>query len=200
MHYKIIVTVLSIVLLVFVASLALIAIENNKTDVMNVPGTVQTESFGTPVTFFTGQQKTFTDDLHMTLVEINDSRCKPGVVCVWAGEITAQFQITGGTVTQSQEFSLGTTRVKSAVFGGYTFTLDDATLTTATVTITKSGANTCYVGGCSGEICSDRQDIVSTCIYKAEFACYKTATCARQTNGQCGWTQTTELTSCLQGK
>jgi len=55
---------------------------------------------------------------------------------------------------------------------------------------------TCHPSGCSGEICSD-QDVVSNCIYKPEFACYKTATCERQANGSCGWTQTPELLSCL---
>ncbi len=59
---------------------------------------------------------------------------------------------------------------------------------------------TCFVGGCSGQLCSDQLGAVSTCEYKQEYACYKTATCERQPNGQCGWTQTVELTSCLMGK
>jgi hypothetical protein len=55
----------------------------------------------------------------------------------------------------------------------------------------------CYVGGCSAQICSDQKDVVSNCEFKNEYACYKTATCERQTNGQCGWTQTPALVSCL---
>jgi SanA protein len=55
----------------------------------------------------------------------------------------------------------------------------------------------CFVGGCSNEICSDQQGIASPCIYRPEYACYKTATCERQTSGQCGWTQTPELSACL---
>ena len=55
----------------------------------------------------------------------------------------------------------------------------------------------CYVGGCSGQICSDQEGAVSTCEYKEEYACYKTATCARQASGQCGWIQTPALTVCL---
>lgn len=55
----------------------------------------------------------------------------------------------------------------------------------------------CFVGGCSGEICSDRQDVVSTCIWREEFACYKNARCERQPSGSCGWTETAELASCL---
>src|SRR3989338_1175550 len=59
---------------------------------------------------------------------------------------------------------------------------------------------TCFVGGCSNEICSAEQGVVSTCIYKEEYACYQAAACERQSDGQCGWTQTVELTSCLMGK
>ncbi len=55
----------------------------------------------------------------------------------------------------------------------------------------------CYVGGCSGQVCSDQKDVASTCEFRAEYACYKTATCERQASGQCGWTQTAKLTSCI---
>ncbi len=57
----------------------------------------------------------------------------------------------------------------------------------------------CVVGGCSGEVCSNTSEgpAVSSCIYRAEFACYKSAKCERQSNGQCGWTQTTELKMCI---
>src|SRR3989344_931009 len=57
-----------------------------------------------------------------------------------------------------------------------------------------SGA--CKVTGCSGQICSD-EDVITTCEYKEEFACYRTAKCERQANGQCGWTQTPTLQACL---
>lgn len=60
--------------------------------------------------------------------------------------------------------------------------------------------NGCRVSGCGGEICQDASEepAVSICIYKNEFACYKTAKCERQTDGKCGWTQTSELKTCLQ--
>jgi hypothetical protein len=57
----------------------------------------------------------------------------------------------------------------------------------------------CYVGGCSQEICSDQKDMISNCMYSEVYACYKTATCERQTTGQCGWTQTPELKACVSG-
>lgn len=58
------------------------------------------------------------------------------------------------------------------------------------------GAKRCFKTGCSSEVCADR-DVVTTCIFRPEFACYQKATCARQANGECGFTQTPELTACL---
>ena len=55
----------------------------------------------------------------------------------------------------------------------------------------------CYVGGCSGQICSEQQGVISTCELRPEYACYHTATCEAQADGNCGWTQTAELQSCL---
>ncbi|MEO5635096.1 MAG: hypothetical protein ABIS26_00035 [Candidatus Paceibacterota bacterium] len=73
----------------------------------------------------------------------------------------------------------------------------DSTVTNPPSTGTPTVASGCYVGGCSGEICSDQKDIVSNCIYKEEFACYKTAKCERQSTGKCGWTSTQALNSCI---
>jgi hypothetical protein len=56
---------------------------------------------------------------------------------------------------------------------------------------------TCYVGGCSGQICSDQEGVISTCEWKPEYACYHSATCEVQADGNCGWTQTAELQACL---
>jgi hypothetical protein len=56
---------------------------------------------------------------------------------------------------------------------------------------------TCHVGGCSGQVCSDRDDIVTTCEWRDEYACYDTAACELQSDGNCGWTVTDELTACL---
>ncbi|HSE33850.1 MAG TPA: DUF6748 domain-containing protein [Pyrinomonadaceae bacterium] len=54
----------------------------------------------------------------------------------------------------------------------------------------------CIKTGCSGQVCSD-QEVITTCEYRSEYACYQRAKCERQANGECGWTQTKELTSCL---
>src|SRR3990167_3236644 len=58
----------------------------------------------------------------------------------------------------------------------------------------------CVVAGCSGQLCVSAEeagDIVTTCEYRAEYACYGEASCEPQANGKCGWTETTELKQCL---
>ncbi len=59
----------------------------------------------------------------------------------------------------------------------------------------------CVIGGCSAQLCGERKDmegLVSTCEYRAEYACYnRHSACERQSDGQCGWTQTSELKQCL---
>jgi hypothetical protein len=54
----------------------------------------------------------------------------------------------------------------------------------------------CQIGGCNRELCSE-EALVSTCIAKPEFACYRTAMCEVQKNGACAWTQTAALNKCL---
>lgn len=55
----------------------------------------------------------------------------------------------------------------------------------------------CRPSGCSGQLCTD-EEVMSTCEFKAEYACYKAAVCERQASGECGWTMTEELIACLQ--
>lgn len=62
-----------------------------------------------------------------------------------------------------------------------------------------AGADTgapCIKTGCGGTLCSD-QEMMSTCEFRPEHACYRDATCERQADGTCGWTETPELTACL---
>lgn len=56
---------------------------------------------------------------------------------------------------------------------------------------------TCFVGGCSGEVCADHDGVITTCDFHPEDACYHTASCQRQEGGQCGWSSTPELAACL---
>lgn len=60
----------------------------------------------------------------------------------------------------------------------------------------------CAPAGCSNQLCvedSQANDIITTCEFRPEYACYRAARCERQASGQCGWTQTPELSTCLQG-
>jgi hypothetical protein len=54
----------------------------------------------------------------------------------------------------------------------------------------------CVRTGCSGQVCADDHRI-TTCEFRPEYACYQQASCERQANGQCGFTQTAALTACL---
>jgi len=69
---------------------------------------------------------------------------------------------------------------------------------TSTATTTPVTQGKCYVGGCSGQICADTEGMVSTCEYREVYGCYRTATCERQSTGKCGWTETAELSQCIQ--
>jgi hypothetical protein len=58
----------------------------------------------------------------------------------------------------------------------------------------------CVLAGCSQTICTDAGEaaqIVTTCEYRAEYACYQGVKCERQSDGKCGWTQTPALKQCL---
>ena len=162
-------------------------------------------TFGQAKTLAINESVQFTDGVSITLLEINDSRCKAEVVCVWAGELSAKLNITGGDIGDLiKEFTLGMTTKKITVIDKYTVILNSATENSVNIIVTKESTfgdpKPCYIGGCSGQICSDQQGVVSTCEYKEEYACYKSAKCERQQNGQCGWTDTVELTTCLSGK
>ena len=58
------------------------------------------------------------------------------------------------------------------------------------------GSKTCLRTGCSGQICSDKE-VITTCEFRREYACYRNAVCEVQADGNCGWTQTEELVKCL---
>ncbi len=54
----------------------------------------------------------------------------------------------------------------------------------------------CIKTGCSGQVCSD-EEVVTTCEWRREYGCYRSARCERQASGECGFTPTRELTACL---
>jgi hypothetical protein len=163
------------------------------------------------------QEATF-KDIKLKVVKIFDeSRCPSDVTCIQMGTVKAEVESTSGLGTSTHILSLNssfTTEAEEVTFikatpypstksvlqeEDYTLSFEvkkRAKLTLPNGTTTES----CYIGGCSGEICSDSKDIVSTCIYKEQFACYKSAKCERQKSGLCGWTESKELQACLQSK
>ena len=54
----------------------------------------------------------------------------------------------------------------------------------------------CFTSGCSGQVCADHS-VITTCEARPEYGCYHAATCARQADGQCGFTSTPALTACI---
>lgn len=61
---------------------------------------------------------------------------------------------------------------------------------------TASSGPNCMVTGCSNEICA-AEPVFSSCVWKDEYACYASATCEKQADGVCGWTETAELDACV---
>ncbi len=61
-------------------------------------------------------------------------------------------------------------------------------------------SNGCAIAGCSGQLCvsaDEAANVVTTCEYRAEYTCYKEASCEPQADGKCGWSQTPQLSQCL---
>ncbi|MES2223909.1 MAG: Gmad2 immunoglobulin-like domain-containing protein [Patescibacteria group bacterium] len=93
-----------------------------------------TTSFNNPFEISIGEKANFSDTLTVTLSKIDDSRCKSGVKCIWAGELSPVF-IVGKARSVVR---LGTVSNTSVTFGNYTFILRDATATTATIVVKKN--------------------------------------------------------------
>jgi hypothetical protein len=146
-----------------------------------------------------------------------DSRCPTSVQCIQAGTVRVRTEIVSAMGTSTQTIALGSEVTTEAervrltavepqpqtpggiAAGQYRFTYIVERRAPATIDPPAQpvGQGACYKGGCSGQICSDQKNVVSTCEFREEYACYQTATCERQANGQCGWTVTPQLTQCL---
>lgn len=70
--------------------------------------------------------------------------------------------------------------------------------TPSTGSAAPSAAGDCIKSGCSGIVCTEPgNEVMTTCEFKPEYACYQKATCERQSDGKCGWTKSGELDACL---
>lgn len=138
---------------------------------------------------------------------LGDSRCPIKVQCIQAGNVKVALSVTTGGKTSVVNIATGETVNQDGFVITFITTIpakvadmqpaDVDYRFTFSVTPETIATALCYIGGCSSEICSDRNDVVSTCIYREEYVCYKSAECTRQTGGSCGWTQTPSLKACL---
>ena len=94
-------------------------------------------AFGNAETFVAGETRTYDDGLAVTLDRVDDSRCKPDVQCIWAGELAPVLTLRGGALTGAQTVSLGATRTPRAQVGTYDLVLDSATEGSARIVVTK---------------------------------------------------------------
>jgi hypothetical protein len=99
--------------------------------------TVSTKKgFNTSVSMSIGDSVTFSDGLIVMVKQIDDSRCKAGTQCPWAGEIgtTLIIKSTKPNMVQ-EEIRLGTTVTKSTITQGYKFSLEKASPTSVTIRV-----------------------------------------------------------------
>lgn len=164
------------------------------------------------------------EDLKIRVLSVEeDSRCPIDVQCIQAGTVKVAVELVSAMGTRTETLELGTsltTESQKITFMGampqrvagahipnsaYSFTFEVVEKEEISsevpfplpLPVKNNGA--CYVGGCSSQLCTDDPDMASTCEYREEYACYQTATCKRQSSGECGWTPTSELRACLSG-
>jgi hypothetical protein len=166
-----------------------------------------------------GETATY-EGLKISLLSIEeDSRCPLDVQCIWAGVLRIRLETVSGMGTSTDVLSVGeriTTEAHEITFisafpdkssaaaiaeAEYELTFSVKKRTADAIAPAQEVApiaqKSCYVGGCSAQLCTDTPDVASTCEYKEEYACYKTAVCELQSSGECGWTHTSELHACL---
>lgn len=209
---------------IFLVAATVFAVTQNKTtDNLNVnPGPVVTATTTPNVIYLpygkvalkVGEMAKFSGGSIKLLSVFDDSRCPTGVTCVWAGTVNVEIESFDGVITTKHNLVLGkSVKTKSQNINfisaspypkqnvailqkDYVVTFDVSKITEPVVTQPVAGK--CFVGGCSSEVCSDRPDAVSNCMYRPDYGCYLKAKCERQSDGKCGWTKTEELKVCLQ--
>lgn len=96
--------------------------------------------FGAPFTLNVGSRMVLSDSLIITLNRIDDSRCKPDVQCIWAGELSPTFTLANGSLYDATKtITLGTSRTPTIDVVNYRITLGSTTPTNVTLTISTTG-------------------------------------------------------------
>lgn len=92
-------------------------------------------TYGEPITLEVEDSVTFDDGLTVKLLEMSDSRCPADVQCIWEGELSGNFELSG--VVETQEVRLGTASGSDALIENYRLALNEATETSATLTVVQ---------------------------------------------------------------
>ena len=108
---------------------------------VDLPG-AQGKPFGSVVRLGLNQTVTYSDGLKVTLIDIGDSRCPAGVQCVWAGELSPEFRLSGGRFGAERTVILGTVRSPRQQEGDYLLEISAVTESTAELTISVAEAKT----------------------------------------------------------
>lgn len=123
---------------------------------------------------------------------------KPVAGTVWYKPYMDGLRLTNGLPTSFKSESQLVTRGEMAFMIASASHVGEASSSSSSVSSKRAVGEGCKIGGCSGQMCiSEGDDGMSTCEYREVYACYQTATCMKQPDGDCGWTQTDELTQCL---
>ena len=96
-------------------------------------------AFGSTQTLSVGQTVRFDDGLSVELERVEDSRCRQGMQCVWAGELAPILQLRGGFAGDKPvKLRLATGSAPAKQQGPYHFTLRQATPEAASVTVNRN--------------------------------------------------------------
>jgi hypothetical protein len=114
-----------------------VPIPTSPSPIENPKPTENFSEFGKAITLKLNDKIAFSDGLTVILTFVDDSRCKPNVQCIWAGELAAVLEVSGGKISNPGEVHLGTMNNKSVSVEGYTFSLKNATTTSVTIEVVK---------------------------------------------------------------
>ncbi|HSW11211.1 MAG TPA: hypothetical protein VLI06_00120 [Solimonas sp.] len=95
-------------------------------------------ALGSTQTLAVGDALRYDDGLGLRLQKIEDSRCRQGMICVWAGELAPVFELRGGLAGEPPvELRMGTGTARAKQQGRYRFVLLQVTPEAATFTLTR---------------------------------------------------------------
>jgi hypothetical protein len=151
-YKQIILIVLGIALVVGLGFLAVRSNNSIPKQENNLPNTTNTntntdnaaallddiDQFSQTITLNLNESISFSDGLTILLKKIDDSRCPEGVQCIWAGELSGTFALSGGKIVKAKEIHLGIMTNKSVVLDGYTFSIKDATKTSISISVANN--------------------------------------------------------------